>query len=220
MFIHLLRQFAANPLIWVAAIIYIIYRFRKPILHALEWVIRQFTVIPYGFRGKILAAFYRVVYLNWYTFLMLTLLWLLVMPTDVGSDLASAYLSNLKSYDFGGRIASLFFLFGLALMLSLSIWIIPFFMFSPKRIDKIKGEHVRFYLATKMLALVAMAPFLIVINRFFWLPNNPDRHFGAIVGLNVLSIVVFLALIIVIKQASGKKIVKTGAKKMGRVTKS
>lgn len=220
MFTHLLRQLAANPLIWVAAIIYIIYRFRKPILHALEWVIRQFTVIPYGFRGKILAAFYRVVYLNWYTFLMLTLLWLLVMPTDVGSDLASAYLSNLKSYDFGGRIASLFFLFGLALMLSLSIWIIPFFMFSPKRIDKIKGEHVRFYLATKMLALVAMAPFLIVINRFFWLPNNPDRHFGAIVGLNVLSIVVFLALIIVIKQASGKKIVKTGAKKMGRVTKS
>lgn len=176
------------------AIVVILY-FASPWIQKIaEWLISKFTDIPKGFRGKILPAFIRGVILNWYTYLVLTLIWALLFFTEIGKDVIDAYLSNLKTYEFLLTFRSSISLFFSLLLMSLSIWTVPFFMYSAERRKQALLNYKQFYLGVKMLSFVAMLPFLIVTNGFLSFSQNTDT-FLAIILVNSVSFILFIVLV-------------------------
>jgi hypothetical protein len=68
-------------------------------------------------------------------------------------------------------------------------------MYSEDRIKEIQGKFEQFYLGTKILALVAMLPFLLITNAFlcFSLPDKESLVY--IIIINSISFVIFLLLV-------------------------
>jgi hypothetical protein len=175
-----------------AAILYLTWPWLRKILVT---VIVQLAGINPTFSPKILPTFLKVIVLNWYCILMMFLIWLILFRTDVSSDIITDYLSNLIIFSFGYKALSYFFLFMCIFITSLSIWIIPFFIYSKANVRKNLINPHDFYLSTKLLALVAMLPFLIISNAFL---NYSDclKIYGkaTIYIVNIVSPVVFLLI--------------------------
>jgi hypothetical protein len=134
------------PLVVIAVLGTLIFYWLQPLIsRAFEKIITIFVPFPEGYSGKILPVFYRVIRLNWYSFLLMMVLWLLLYFTDVGNDVITAYLDNLKSLSLPERIFALIFLFGCTFLMSLSIWLLPFFMYSRERaeINKEPNDFIR-----------------------------------------------------------------------------
>lgn len=192
-------NFLSILIVQVLLVACVLYFAKQYIQKLIEWVIKRFTVIPDGFAGKILPALIRVIVLNWYTYLMLLLIWLLLFFTAVGKDIIDAYLSNLNEFSPLQKLLSYLSLFFCIFIMSLSIWILPFFMYSKERIEDILKRHDQFYLGTKILALVAMLPFLLVTNAFLSFSQNLNLNTFEVILLNSASFIIFLILAYVFK---------------------
>ncbi|MFM9911028.1 MAG: hypothetical protein ACKVOW_16935, partial [Chitinophagaceae bacterium] len=147
-----------NPVIITFTTLSLLFFLRKYICRFLIWLLSQFISLPQGYSQKLLPAFVRVVYLNWYTFLMIFLIWMLLFLTEVGKDVLVMFIENLKIFNYGQRLGAYLSLFTCTFLISVSIWIIPFFLYSVKRRDDIleNENYEKYYMATKMLAFFAM----------------------------------------------------------------
>ncbi len=196
-------------LVITLGIILFLFLFGKRLEHLAEKLIRTASAIPREFEKHVLSTFIRVLVLNWYTFLMIVLLWALLFKTEVGKDIINVYLGNLNHYTHIYRFFSLLQLFVFIFMMSLAIWILPFFTYSEKTKSNVIKDAERFYLATKLLAFIAMLPFLVITNAFLSyaffahtdsielkLPSILLKHWKeyATIIINLLSFVAFLLL--------------------------
>jgi hypothetical protein len=183
------------PAIILGILALILYKLKDSIIIFIEKIIGRFVILPKGLSGKIFPAFIRVVRLNWYTFLMMFLLWLLLFKIELGKDIINAYLSKLillNADSFWEKTGSMFALFFCTFIMSLSVWILPFYMYSEERKRRIESDVEKFYLGTKILALVAMLPFLIIVNAFIVYPISADNRILYAIIINILSFILFL----------------------------
>jgi len=176
----------------------ILYLVREHIKSFVGSILGKFTAIPIAFTSNVVPTLIRVFILNWYTFLMILLLWFLLFQVPVGKDIINSYLSNLQDLHGLTRIAPLFFLFSCVFLMSLSIWMIPFFIYSEKtrqKNEKNDENAKQFYIATKLLAFVAMLPFLVVTNAFLGILDfAPTWGIWGTLLVNLISFFVFLLL--------------------------
>src|SRR5436190_24119450 len=93
--------------------IVILCYFLKPYIQSgVEWVIGTYSEIDiHKFRRAIFPAFVRVIVLNWYNYLVLLLIWLLLFLTEVVKDIIDSYLGTLIVLKFGWIIVSCLSLF-------------------------------------------------------------------------------------------------------------
>lgn len=112
------------------------------------------------------ATIWRVLKLNWYSILMLVLLWVILIKVDVGVATIESYVENLNAFPGGTVFMSLFLLFGSVFVFSMSIWMIPVFLYSRSRALELRHRLASFYVATKILSVLAIAPFVVVSNAF------------------------------------------------------
>jgi len=191
------------------AVVIIFYAFRKQLNAFVGWVLGKFTAIPIAFTGSVVPALVRVVTLNWYTFLMIFLLWFLLFRVAVGKDIINAYLFNLQEIDGLARMLPLLMLFGCILLMSLAIWLIPFYLYSEKTREEntaTEEKAKRFYIGTKLLAFVAMLPFLVVTNAFIgFLDLLPKAGIWGTLLINAVSFVVFLFMSYVFQRSGPVK---------------
>ncbi len=172
--------------------------FLKPyIKKSIAWFFSRFSEIPSVLSSKVYRVFIRTFVGNWYVYLVLILIWFLLFKSDVGKDMLDSYLSKMQtspSLSVFGSFVSLFFCI---LILSLSIWTLPFFMFSKKTKEKILNSenYKKFYLMTKILAFIAMLPFLLVCNAFLFYSLPVDSGIVKIFLYNTLSIWTFLVVV-------------------------
>lgn len=190
-------------LLIIIGIISFLYLLKPTIKKGIEWFLSRFSDIPMISGGKIFQVFVRESILNWYIYLVLILIWFLLFLTAVGNDMIDSYLSKIKELDWEmgfmpylstfGSFLSLFFCL---LLMSLTIWTLPFFMYSAEKIEEIqKPENFKnFYLSTKIRAFMAMLPFLIVSNAFLAFSREPDSSIITILLFNSISFAVFLLL--------------------------
>lgn len=162
----------------------------------LQWCIARFINLPGDYVKEIIPSLSRVVKLNWYTFLMIFLLWFLLAGTTVGRDIIETYLDRLTEKEtLVEKLGSLLSLFGTIFCISLSIWILPFFLYSKDRIDEIQNNYLRFYIATKLLAFIAMLPFMVVTNAFVSYSSVFETKVWLQIVVNILLFLVFLLFI-------------------------
>ncbi|WP_336517765.1 hypothetical protein [Pollutibacter soli] len=184
-----------------------------------KYIVRFFIdiyALPQGvIREKIIfTTFFRVIYLNWYTLLMLIFISYLMLSQDVGKDMIEDYISKMVDYNFGIIFLSLGSLFITFFLLALAIWVIPFFTYSEDRKNEVMKIYDSFYLATKYKALLAILPFAIVGTAFLQkvveenLPADDlkKNKVLAIVICSVLFILLFYAIQAIVKFIINSKI--------------
>ncbi len=196
----------------------VIYLLRPHFQKTVERIIKNVVVLPddFDFSGKILPSLVRVILLNWYTYLMLFSLWGLLFLSPIGRDTIDTFLTtiNYNKTSYIERLLSYLWLFLCTFLLSLSTWAIPFFLFSLERIENTKSNFERFYLSTKLLAIVAMLPFLIICNAFIQV-GLEDISIG-ILTINIVSFGIFLLLVrlfTVIKRRAARSRLQNGIEK-------
>ncbi len=153
----------------------LLYWFRHELSIAYHWMsslIQRYSAMPSFSRGDVFFTIWRVIRLNWYSVLMVVVLWFILFNVDVGSDIVIHYVDHLFNNGFSSKFWSLWWLFGCLLLMTLAIWIIPFFLFSPKRFNRAKSDAVRFYMGTKFLSILAITPYYVVAGAFLF-RNEP-----------------------------------------------
>jgi hypothetical protein len=161
------------------------------IYHRISAVILRYSVIEDLTRSDVLYMLWRVLRLNWYSSVMIVVLWVILFKIDVGSDIVVAYVDNLIHYKTFMRIATLWSLFGCVLLMTIAIWTIPFFLYSSKRIDEAKSNTKQFYIGTKLLSILATLPFYVVANAFYFRKTPKDIEFWKLLVLSVAAAVIF-----------------------------
>ncbi|MGN7887489.1 hypothetical protein [Dyadobacter sp. 22481] len=150
-------------------------------------------------QGQIIPLFWRLIRSNWYTVLLIAALWVLLFEIDPGSDLIVSYIDELL-YDSllpFGRFGSLYLLFFATLLMTLSIWTIPFYLISKDRILRITqndNRKLRFYVGCRILSLFAIMPFFIVANGFFFRFVIKERPLLETLGINVMIVILMTFL--------------------------
>jgi hypothetical protein len=112
------------------------------------------------------STIWRILKLNWYSILMLVLLWVILIKIDVGVATIESYVENLKAFSIETIFMSLFMLFGCVFVFSMSIWMIPVFLYSRNRALGLRHRLASFYVGTKILSVMAITPFGVVSNAF------------------------------------------------------
>jgi hypothetical protein len=118
--------------------------------------------IPRFLHGDIFRSFLKTTFYNWYVVLILVGLWFILFKTTVGKDIIETYLNQLSNVSDLSQFGSLGSLFVSILLLSISIWVIPFFLFQKSYTSSIEKNKKAFYISTKILAFYATIPFLLV----------------------------------------------------------
>ncbi|SFE53432.1 hypothetical protein [Spirosoma endophyticum] len=129
--------------------------------------VRTFSAMPYISKDRIIKVLFKVIILNWYILFILILFWVVLFKIDIGKDLIEDYLSNIIYFHFNARFFSLWSLFICILSVCLAIWLIPFFLFTVKQRKNTIRDSMNFYIGTKLLAFLSIAPFYIIANAFF-----------------------------------------------------
>ncbi len=189
----------SNSFVQAMLIALIIFLITPHLKTRVEKLIKRCAVLPddFDFSGKIIPSAMRVIFLNWYTYLMLFLLWFILFRIPVGKDTIETFLTTVggDKVNFGERLLSYLWLFSCTFLLSISTWVIPFFLYSDKKREDILKNFERFYLSTKLLALVAMLPFLIISNAFLLSGLGIDTPWLKIILINLGSFVVFILFV-------------------------
>jgi hypothetical protein len=188
----------------ITAIAILLYWRKDPfsaLYHRIGAFIQLYSAMPDLTRSDVLRMLWRVLRLNWYSVVMLVALWAILFKIDVGTDIVVAFVDNLTHYELHMRIGTLWSLFGCVLLMTLAIWIIPFFLFSPERIDKAKSNTVQFYISTKLLSILAILPFYIVANAFYFRDIPDDIPFWKLVVFSVAAAIIFTLFEFIILEA-------------------
>lgn len=200
-------SFLSTPvlvLIFLALTVFFVLPYlKKP----LQWSIAGFINLPDDYMKQILPSLARVVKLNWYTFLMIFLLWFLLSKTGIGKDIIETYLNRLSDGATGFRFGSYLSLFGTVLCISLSIWVLPFFLYSWGRTKEILKNAQRFYIATKLLAFIAMLPFMVVTNAFAMYNPAFEANSRLLIIINLFLFLLFLGFIWLTTTASVTRVI-------------
>lgn len=175
---------------------------------ALQWSIARFINLPGDYIQDIFPALTRVVKLNWYTFLMIFLLWFLLAKTVIGKDVIETYLDRLTEKGCLFRFGSFMSIFGAVFCMSLSIWVLPFFLYSKQRKEEILNNHRRFYIATKLLAFIAMLPFMVITNAFVIYNSVFEINTWLLISVNLFLFLIFLGFIWITTSAPVTKFIQ------------
>ncbi|MFT3827812.1 MAG: hypothetical protein QM731_28100 [Chitinophagaceae bacterium] len=173
---------------------FILNAVKAQLIRKIESAIRKFTRLSKEFEQDIVPALIRTVRLNWYIFLVVALLFYILFFVGVGNDIIEAWLNKYEDNP-GSRIPSLISLFVSTMMMSISMWLIPFFLLSDTRRGEIIERYKQFYLGTKILSLLAMLPFLILFNKIatFSTENNTDGL--ALIAANIFCVALFIFVV-------------------------
>lgn len=168
----------------------LLFIYRRFLHVYIERFLQYICSFPDIVAGRIIDSFARLSSMNWYTMLMMVFLMILMFNTAIGSDIIEDYLSNLSVYDYRGRFWTLFSLFITQFLLSLSIWIIPFWLYDRKRIAGTIKEKESFYLTTKLKSFLSLVPYGTIGTGFL----IHDLSYGQ---KNIPGIVFFLVVALV-----------------------
>jgi len=160
-----------------------------------KYFIGTITSVPVGFRTQIIPGILAMIRTNWYVFITIILTWALLFLTEPGRDIVELWLDNLAEYSYFSKCASLLSVFSCTLLMSLSIWAIPYYLFSKERKDQIFLKPVPFYTETKLTSLASMMPFLLVANRIVSFEPMTDIHLAKIVIGNLVCFPLFLLFV-------------------------
>lgn len=162
----------------------------KKAYRKLSAFIQRYSAMPDLSRDEILPLFWRMIRSNWYTVLLIVILWILLFEVDAGSDLVVSYVDEIATGRLPslGSFGSLYLLFCVTLLMTLSIWTVPFHLFSGDRIREIKKSDrnaLHFYVGLRILSLLAISPFVIIANSFFFRFKIQDTSFWEILLVNI-----------------------------------
>jgi len=166
------------------------------VYNAISNFVERYTAMPTLSKGEVLPLFWQLIKSNWYTFLLLVVLWILIFEVDAGSDLIVSYIDEIHSHCIL-RFASLYLLFIATLAITLAIWTVPFYLYSKAKIAgiKISDRNARkFYIGLRIMALIAILPFLIITNGFFFRQKIRELPYWEIIAVNVA--VMFLLAVV------------------------
>lgn len=175
----------------------LLYWFRHELSIAYHWMsslIQRYSAMPTFSRGDVFVTIWRVIRLNWYSVLMVVVLWFILFNVDVGSDIVIHYVDHLLNNGFSSKFWSLWWLFGCLLLMTLAIWIIPFFLFSPKRFNRAKSDAVRFYMGTKFLSILAITPYYVVAGAFLFRNEPVELPLWYLPVFSLAGVAVFLLI--------------------------
>lgn len=167
-------------------------------------LMQRYWGMPRICRQYLVPMFWRILRSNWYTVLLLVVLWILFFYIDAGSDLIISFVGYIikDGEEWWWKLLAIYFLFFLTLLTALAIWAIPFFLFTGDRVNRINLDRrsiQRFYVGCRILSIVATVPFLILANAFFFRYVNEDVANSKVIGVNgaiLLFLAVFDALIL------------------------
>ncbi|MES2775008.1 MAG: hypothetical protein V4722_12530 [Bacteroidota bacterium] len=196
----------SNPFVLSILIIGLIWLYIKYFHKYVEQFLQWLGAIPKSSNGKIFVTLLRVLYHNWYIVFMLLLLWILLFRQAVGDDIIDDYLSNLPLYQIWEKALSLLSLSSTLFLMSAAIWIIPFFMYSPQRQRQIESAPSSYFLGTKIMALLAMAPYGIVGGKFLAFLSETLHLNIADWVINLAFIVLFFSIQFLISRISNSSI--------------
>lgn len=172
---------------WLATTVYLKW-IQLPAEHFVQWL----TSMPKDSIGQIFSTFTRVLRLNWYTVIMLLLLWYLLFIPNVGKDLTEDYISNLPDFQFQQKAFSFLSLSLTLFLLSVSIWILPFFLYGESRTKEILENRLRYYLGSKIVAFLAIIPYGTVGSAFLLALRNTLDERKQTIWVDLLLNLVFI----------------------------
>lgn len=160
-------------------------------------LMQRYWGMPRICRQYIVPMFWKTLRSNWYTVLLLAVLWLLFFKIDAGSDLIISFVGYVikRGEGWWWKFLAVYLLFFQTLLTALAIWAMPFFLFSRNTLKKIKLDRrsiQRFYVGCRILSIVATFPFLILADAFFFRYVNKEQPSLKILGVN-MAILLFLA---------------------------